>query len=72
VFIPVRSVTVADPPRISMAGGLVMAIVSQRRIWLTANDDIGSKTEEHEDDMGDGTPTGFDDLEEPRHVSAKY
>jgi hypothetical protein len=39
------------------------------KVWLTANDDIGSETEEHEDDMGDGTPSSFDDFQETELVS---
>lgn len=34
----------------------------QRDLWLTADNDVGSKTKEHEDDMSDCTPASFDDL----------
>jgi hypothetical protein len=36
-------------------------------MWPTADDDIGGQTEEHEDNMGDSTPTDVDDLEEAEH-----
>jgi hypothetical protein len=62
VFIPVKSVTVADPPKINMAKGQIQRRVM--KLLLTADDDVCGETEEHEDEMGDCTPSSFDDFEE--------
>ena len=39
-------------------------MVTYQSTILTANNDVGCKTEEHEDKVSDGTPSSLDNFEE--------
>ena len=64
VFIDVRSVTVAEPPRINIAISVSHNHRDQPRGVLTRDDDVGRESKECKDYVRDGTPSSLDDFEE--------
>ena len=66
VLIPVKSVTVAEPPRISIDDTIILvANLTAKRIILIHRLGLGERTlpEEHEDKMSNGSPSDADDFQ---------
>jgi len=66
VFIPVRSVTVAEPPKMSMEETMMFVAklkktsVENETLWNLLKEVV---PEEHENEMSEFSPTSADDLE---------
>lgn len=65
VFIPVRSVTVAEPPKISIAIKKSQKLVGARlagRWRLTGNDNVGRKGKKQKHKVSNSAPSSLDDF----------
>jgi hypothetical protein len=63
VFIPVRSVTVADPPRTSIAATIMLVDRLKKFSAPEDNRQGDILPEEQEQDVGKGSPSSTNDLE---------
>jgi hypothetical protein len=63
VCIPVKSVTVADPPRISMDETMMFVARLPTELGISKHSSVECIPEEHEDKMGDSSPSFTDNFQ---------